>query len=184
MHSGKRLGSYERVERQLLVVGRWLFLKLSCRLFCLQRRPRRGTSGDFFVTRRLFSLIVAAQTMTQSAFSDLRVWQSAMELALQIYRETSNFPRSETYGLTQQMRRAAVSVPSNIAEGKGRRTSKDFSQFLFQARGSLLELQTLTMIAKRLCYLGDEQANVLLKAAAEVGKSLAGLINSLAASAA
>jgi len=122
--------------------------------------------------------------MTQSAFSDLRVWQSAMELALQIYRETSNFPRSETYGLTQQMRRAAVSVPSNIAEGKGRRTSKDFSQFLFQARGSLLELQTQTMIAKRLGYLGDEQANVFLKAAAEVRKSLAGLINSLAASAA
>ena len=82
------------------------------------------------------------------------------------------------------MRRAAVSVPSNIAEGKGRRTSKDFSQFLFQARGSLLELQTQTMIAKRLGYLGDEQANILLKAAAEVGKSLAGLINSLAASAA
>jgi len=122
--------------------------------------------------------------MSQSAFSDLRVWQSAMELALQIYRETSNFPRSETYGLTQQMRRAAVSVPSNIAEGKGRRTNKDFSQFLFQARGSLLELQTQTTIAKRLGYLGEEQANELLNAAAKVGKGLAGLINSLAASAA
>jgi four helix bundle protein len=122
--------------------------------------------------------------MSQSAFSDLRVWQSAMVLALQIYRETSTFPRSESYGLTQQMRRAAVSVPSNIAEGKGRRTNKDFSQFLFQARGSLLELQTQTTIAKRLGYLGEEQANELLNAAAKVGKGLAGLINSLAASAA
>jgi len=82
------------------------------------------------------------------------------------------------------MRRAAVSVPSNIAEGKGRRTNKDFSQFLFQARGSLLELQTQTTIAKRLGYLGEEQANELLNAAAKVGKGLAGLINSLAASAA
>jgi len=122
--------------------------------------------------------------MSQSAFTDLRVWQCAMDLAVQIYRETSNFPRNETYGLTQQMRRAAVPVPSNIAEGKGRRTSKDFSQFLFQARGSLLELQTQTMIARRLGYFSDEQANALLNAAAKVGKGLAGLINSLASTAA
>ena len=107
-----------------------------------------------------------------------------MDLAVQIYRETSNFPRNETYGLTQQMRRAAVSVPSNIAEGKGRRTSKDFSQFLFQARGSLLELRTQTMIARRLGYFSDEQANALLNAAAKAGKGLAGLINSLASTAA
>ena len=122
--------------------------------------------------------------MNQSAFVDLRVWQAAMDLTFQIYRETSNFPRNETYGLTQQMRRAAVSVPSNIAEGKGRRTAKDFSQFLFQARGSLLELQTQAMIAKRLGYLPEERANELLNRAGQVGKGLAGLINSLASTAA
>jgi|tagenome__1003787_1003787.scaffolds.fasta_scaffold20253786_2 four helix bundle protein len=118
-------------------------------------------------------------TMSQSAFSDLRVWQSAMDLVFEIYQQTSNFPKNETYGLTQQMRRAAVLVPSNIAEGKGRRTAKDFSQFLYQARGSLLELQTQTIIAKRLGYLSEKHTNELLKRAAEVGRGLAGLINSL-----
>jgi len=82
-------------------------------------------------------------------FQDLRVWQNAMELAVEVYRQTSRLPREEIYSLTQQMRRAAVSVPSNIAEGKGRRSRKEFQQFLFHARGSLLELQTQVMIAKR-----------------------------------
>jgi len=83
------------------------------------------------------------------------------------------------YGLTQQIRRAAVSVPSNIAEGKGHRTDREFSTFLFHARGSLLELQTQIMIAEDLEYLRKEEAQQLLASAEKVGRSLAGLINSL-----
>jgi four helix bundle protein len=80
--------------------------------------------------------------MSSSSFRDLRVWQEAMKLTAEVYRGTVRFPRHELYGLSSQMRRAAVSVPSNIAEGKGHHSDKQFSHFLFHARGSLLELQT------------------------------------------
>lgn len=118
--------------------------------------------------------------MANSAFSDLRVWRSAMELAVNVYRSTAKFPHEEIYSLTQQMRRAAVSIPSNIAEGKGRGSTRDFRQFLFNARGSLLELQTQVMIAQTLGYLSKSDTNVLLNRAAAVGKGLSGLINYLA----
>lgn len=72
------------------------------------------------------------------SFRDLRVWQEAMKLTAEVYRGTVHCPRHELYGLTSQMRRAAVSVPSNIAEGKGHHSDKEFSHFLFHARGSLL----------------------------------------------
>jgi four helix bundle protein len=114
-----------------------------------------------------------------SSFHDLRVWQEAMRLATETYKVTVNFPRHELYGLCQQMRRAAVSVPSNIAEGKGHRTDREFASFLFHARGSLLELQTQLMIAQELNYLSKEEGSRLLELAAGVGRSLNGLINSL-----
>ena len=117
--------------------------------------------------------------MPSSAFNDLRVWRSAMELAVNVYRSTATFPHEEIYSLTQQLRRAAVSIPSNIAEGKGRGSKRDFRQFLFNARGSLLELQTQIMIAQNLGYLSDADTNKLLDRAAGVGKSLSGLINYL-----
>ena len=117
--------------------------------------------------------------MTGSSFRDLRVWQVAMKLASEIYRATAEFPRSEVYGLTQQMRRAAVSVPSNIAEGKGRHSNREFAHFLLNARGSLLELQTQIMIAEELKYLGLEKSRRLLSLAESVGRGLSGLINSL-----
>lgn len=77
-----------------------------------------------------------------ASFRELRVWQQAMELALSVYEGTATFPKQELYGLAQQMRRAAVSVPSNIAEGKGHRSDKEFQRFLYHARGSLMELET------------------------------------------
>ncbi len=117
--------------------------------------------------------------MPSSAFNDLRVWRSAMELAVNVYRSTATFLHEEIYSLTQQLRRAAVSIPSNIAEGKGRGSKRDFRQFLFNARGSLLELQTQIMIAQNLGYLSDADTNKLLDRAAGVGKSLSGLINYL-----
>lgn len=96
---------------------------------------------------------------------ELRVWQAAMRLAVDVYRQTAVFPKHEIYGLAQQMRRAAVPIPSNIAEGKGHRSNREFSHFLFHARGSLLELQTQLMIATELQYLSNEQAQLLSKSA-------------------
>jgi four helix bundle protein len=117
--------------------------------------------------------------MSTSSFRDLRVWQEAMKLTADIYRSTANFPRHELYGLSQQVRRAAVSVASNIAEGKGHRTDKEFVHFLFHARGSLLEVQTQLLIAEELQYLSNDEAQRLLAAAEGVGRALSGLINSM-----
>ena len=103
-----------------------------------------------------------------SSFRELRVWQEAMKSASETYRLTAEFPRYEMYGLSQQMRRAAVSVPSNIAEGKGHRTDREFSAFLFHARGSLLELQTQIMIAEELEYVPKEKTQALLDATSVV----------------
>src|SRR5882762_9420318 len=102
-----------------------------------------------------------------SSFQDLRIWQESMDLTVEIYRATSDFPRHEIYGLASQMRRAAVSVPSNIAEGEGHRSDPEFVRFLFHARGSLLELQTQILIARRLEYLSEEKANSFVAAAME-----------------
>ncbi|MGA8342354.1 MAG: four helix bundle protein, partial [Candidatus Sulfotelmatobacter sp.] len=87
------------------------------------------------------------------SYRELLVWQKAKTLSVEIYRTTEQFPRAETYGLTSQLRRAAVSVPSNIAEGQGRLTRGEFLHFLGQARGSLLELDTQLAIALDLNYL-------------------------------
>src|SRR5215472_14929938 len=115
-----------------------------------------------------------------SSFRDLRVWQQAIDLALETYQGTAAFPRHEVYGLAQQMRRAAVSIPSNIAEGKGRCSDKDFRRFLFQARGSLLELETQILLAGKLQYLSEAQSRKLQSLATQVARGLAGLINALA----
>lgn len=113
------------------------------------------------------------------SYRDLRVWKASMELVVRVYEETSSFPGSETYGLTAQMRRAAVSVPSNIAEGKGRLTDRDRAHFFSQARGSLLEIETQIMIANRLHYVSDGVAKSLLAQAAETGRMLNALIESI-----
>ncbi len=114
-----------------------------------------------------------------STFKDLRVWQMGMELVFDVYRVTKPFPRDEVYGLSSQMRRAAVSIPSNIAEGKGLRTDAKFGRFLYHARASLMELQTQIMIAAELKYLSAQDSASLLAKCEGIGRSLAGLINSL-----
>jgi four helix bundle protein len=114
-----------------------------------------------------------------STFKDLRVWQEAMRFVADVYRATAQFPRHELYGLSQQLRRAAVSVPSNIAEGKGHRSDREFVNFLLHARGSLLEVQTQVMIAKELQYIELSESERLLSSADAIGRSLNSLINSL-----
>jgi len=109
-------------------------------------------------------------------YRDLRVWQNAMELALKIYHATTKFPRDEIYGLTSQLRRAAVSVPSNIAEGKGRSSDKELLQFLSRARGSVYELQTQLEVAKSLGYLSSVDGLAIGEQADDVGRMLNGMI--------
>lgn len=113
-------------------------------------------------------------------YQELIAWQKAMDLVADIYTSTKSFPREEIYGLTSQLRRAAVSVPSNIAEGQGRRTTADFIRHLSIAYGSLLELETQVIIATRLNYLSQKTCGDVIDKASEVGRILNGLISSLA----
>jgi len=112
-------------------------------------------------------------------YRDLKVWQKSMELTLTVYRETQCFPKDEMYGLVSQMRRAAVSIASNIAEGKGRSSDRDFAVFLCHARGSLHELETQAVIAERLGYFHKDAALEIGLLNAEIGKMLNGLIGSI-----
>lgn len=109
-------------------------------------------------------------------FRDLKSWQKAFDLTLNVYRLTRAFPREEMYGLTSQIRRAAVSAVSNIAEGKGRASDKDLLRFLGNAKGSLFELETQLALAERLSYLSEAEARKLEDEITETGKLLNGLM--------
>jgi four helix bundle protein len=113
------------------------------------------------------------------SYQDLVVWQKAMDLATEIYRISQTFPSAEMYGLISQMRRAAVSIPSNIAEGQGCLTKGEFSQFLGNARGLLLELETQILVARNLNYLDEPALTNLLDITAEVGRLLNGLLSAI-----
>lgn len=115
------------------------------------------------------------------SYRDLIAWQKAMAMVTDIYRVSDDFPRREMYGLTRQLRDAAVSVPSNIAEGKGRQTKKDYCQFLYRARASLYETQTQLEIAKNLKFLADRSFAQTFERCVETGRILNGLIASLRA---
>jgi four helix bundle protein len=113
------------------------------------------------------------------SFRDLRVWQASIELVRTVYEATSKFPRSETYGLASQMQRAAVSVPSNIAEGHARESTKEYLQHLSIAQASLAELETQLEIAKLLNYISETAASDLLQTIAALGRQLFALRNAL-----
>jgi four helix bundle protein len=102
-----------------------------------------------------------------------------MDLVTAIYGATIHFPKDEQFGLTSQVRRAAVSIPSNIAGGQGRLSEKEFRYFLGQSRGSLMEVETQLQIAQNLGYLEPEKTGTLLKACAEIGRILNGLLASI-----
>ena len=115
-----------------------------------------------------------------SSYRDLVVWQQAMALVLLVYRLTQKFPREELFGMTSQMRRAAVSIASNIAEGKGRHGAKDICQFFYMARGSVHELETQLEIAIALGYGKKEEFDKAQELTSEVARLLNGLIRSFA----
>ncbi len=116
---------------------------------------------------------------TVPGYRNLEVWQKAMDLVAFCYRLSDQFPRSEEFGLRSQLRRAATSIPSNIAEGQGRSTTGEYLQHLSIAHGSLMELETQIQIAERLGYLGSAEVKVANERSVEVGRMLNGLIRRL-----
>jgi four helix bundle protein len=114
------------------------------------------------------------------SYRDLRVWQLSVDLAVDVYGVSKNFPKAEVFGMTSQMRRSAVSIPANIAERYGREVAGSFAQFLRIAQGSLKELETHVIIALRIDLINQTDANRLLGAATDIGKMLGSLIRKVA----
>lgn len=113
------------------------------------------------------------------SYRDLRVWQEGMNLAEACYRMTRSFPKEETYGMTSQIRRASSSIPANIAEGYGRKTRKEYIQFLYVAQGSLKELETHLLLAQRVELATPQIIQPILNQCDSVGKPLLALIRAL-----
>ena len=117
--------------------------------------------------------------MKVKSYKELSVWQKSMDLVEKIYSATRTFPKEEIYALTNQLRRASVSIASNIAEGQGRQTTADSCRHLSIAYGSLYETETQILISQRRNYLPERTANGLMKLTGEVGRLLNGLLRSL-----
>ena len=114
-----------------------------------------------------------------TSYRDLLVWQKAMELVAECYRVTQKFPRNEEFGLKAQMRRAAISIPSNIAEGHTRHHGKEYVQFLYVSLGSVSELETQIELSRNLTYIVPDESEKLLTCCQEIGKMLNGLKNAV-----
>jgi four helix bundle protein len=117
--------------------------------------------------------------MTTKSYHDLRVWKKSINLVTDIYKLTSSFPRTEQYGLTSQLWRAAVSIPSDIAEGQARQHTKEFKQFLHVTLGSIAEVDTQLIISQELGYLEEAAVNHLHAQVKVIRRKLYGLINNL-----
>lgn len=117
--------------------------------------------------------------LSMANFKELLVWQKSINFVTEIYELTNHFPKDEMYGLTSQIRRASISIPSNIAEGNSRRSVADYLQFLKIARGSCAEVETQLIIAQNLKFLSEEHYLKLNQDIIEISKMLNGLINSL-----
>ncbi len=113
------------------------------------------------------------------SYRELIAWQKAMDFVMDVYRTTKAFPRDETYALAGQLRRAAVAIPTNIAEGQARFSANEFHFFLGRARGALVEVETQLMVAQNLAYFTSEHGKYLLDKAAELGKILNGMIGAI-----
>ena len=105
----------------------------------------------------------------------LDAWNNAIQLVVDLYKATENFPKEERYGLTSQIRRAAVSIPANIAEGAGRYSNREFAHFLSNAQGSASELETELIISNRLGYLNEETYSALITPLYRIGRLITGL---------
>jgi len=114
-----------------------------------------------------------------ASYRDLTVWQRAMDLVALVYKLTADLPREETYGLSSQMQRAAVSIPSNIAEGHARESTKEYLRYLLISRGSMAELETQLLLCQKLHFLSKEEVENALIVSDEIGRMIRGLQQSL-----
>jgi four helix bundle protein len=114
-----------------------------------------------------------------AGYRELAVWQRAMDLTIEVYAVTNKYPQAERFGLVSQTQRSAVSIAANIAEGRGRGTTREFHRFVGIALGSLAELETQLLIATRLTYITETESNRLLRDAAQLARMLGGLKSSL-----
>lgn len=121
--------------------------------------------------------------MALQTYKEFTVWQKSMDLAVEIYRLVKILPKTETYALSDQMRRAVVSIPSNIAEGQGRNSTREFINFLGFARGSQKELETQLLLCLRIGYFTEKDVSVAMNLCEEVGKMLSSLVKKLKSSA-
>lgn len=112
-------------------------------------------------------------------FKNLSIWNKSIELAVDVYEETENFPKSEEFGLKSQLRRCAVSVPSNIAEGSSRSSNKDFNRFLEISQGSLYEMQTQVIISAKRKFIKEESSEMLENQITELQKMVSGFQKTL-----
>jgi four helix bundle protein len=117
--------------------------------------------------------------MVIETYRDLEIWKKGIELVKSIYKSTENFPKQETYGLISQMRRSAISIPSNAAEGFKRYHNKEYKQFLYVTLGSCAELETQITIAKELKYIQQSEETVLLEKLDHIGRMISNLIKKL-----
>lgn len=131
-------------------------------------------SGWWLVVNILNSIV-----MKVKSYRELRVWQQSVDFCVKVHTVTSTFPKEELYGLTSQIRRAAISIPSNIAEGQARNTTGEFSQFLGISKGSLAEIDTQLEIARRLSFLSIESFQSFENEIETIGKMLNALQNAL-----
>ncbi|MFH1231412.1 MAG: four helix bundle protein [Planctomycetota bacterium] len=113
------------------------------------------------------------------SYKDLLIWQKGIDLVKDIYNLTKKFPKSEQYGLIDQIHRSAISVPSNIAEGQARQHSKEFIQFLYISLGSLAELDTQFIISKELAYINEDDLTKIDSKITEIRKMISGLLSKL-----
>jgi four helix bundle protein len=122
---------------------------------------------------------VNSEQLIVNSHRDLVVWQKSIEFVTKIYETTNNFPKEELFGLTSQLRRAAISIPSNIAEGFARKHNKELIQFLYVSLGSSVEIETQLLIAKNINYINDEIYISLTNHLSEISKMIIGLIRKI-----
>jgi four helix bundle protein len=144
---------------------------MACVLDPVTRPPDPAVPDAVFTTWEM--------QMSVQSFRDLEVWKVAMDLAAECYRGTKGFPKDELFGMTSQIRRAAASVPANIAEGHGRQSTKEFLNFLSIARGSLMEVETHLLLAHRVSLLNEATVNQLLTLSERVSQMISRLRQSL-----
>lgn len=120
--------------------------------------------------------MINREVVTLKTHKDLDVWRKSIDFVTMVYKTTGNFPKEELYGLTSQLRRAAVSIPSNIAEGSARKSNKEFIQFLYIALGSTVEIETQLIISKNLMFIDEASFVEMDKERNEIGRMLVGLI--------